>query len=131
MLNADYTPLSFVPLSLWSWQDTVSAVFRDIVTVVSEYDVEVSSPSITMQLPSVIVLKKYVGRTGKGVPCFTRRNLVRTRDSNPRPLPRTSHASLALPLQTAKGREFESHARSSYETSSPASTAAGACTCAT
>ena len=36
---------------------------------------------------------------------------VRTRDSNPRPLPRTLAAPLALPLQTAKGRTFESHAR--------------------
>ena len=36
---------------------------------------------------------------------------VRTRDSNPRPLPRTPPASLALPLQTAK-RVFESHAHS-------------------
>ena len=29
VLNADYTPLSYVPLSLWSWQDTVKAVFRE------------------------------------------------------------------------------------------------------
>ena len=75
VLNADYTPLSYVPLSLWSWQDTVRAVFRDAVTVLSNYDVTVRSPSTSMYLPSVIVLKKYVGRAGKGAPCFTRRNL--------------------------------------------------------
>ena len=76
VLNADYTPLSYVPLSLWSWQDTIRAVIRDAVTVLSEYDVSVRSPSTSMQLPSVIVLKKYVGRNkNKGSPCFTRRNL--------------------------------------------------------
>lgn len=75
VLNADYRPLSYVPLSLWSWQDTVRAVFRDAVTVLAEYDVSVSSPSLSMQLPSVIVLKRYVGRTNRGTPCFTRRNL--------------------------------------------------------
>ena len=46
VLNADYQPLSYVPLSLWSWQDTVRAVFRGSVTVLSEYDVTVRSPSV-------------------------------------------------------------------------------------
>lgn len=75
VLNADYQPLSYVPLSLWSWQDSVKAVFRGAVIVLSEYDVTVSSPSIEMQLPSVIVLKQYVGKLTAGQPCFTRRNL--------------------------------------------------------
>ena len=26
VLNADYRPLSYYPLSLWSWQDTVKSV---------------------------------------------------------------------------------------------------------
>lgn len=78
VLNADYTPLSYVPLSLWSWQDTVRAIFRDAVIVLSNYDgVVVRSPSVTMPLPSVIVLKTYVqpSKPGKGSPGFTRRNL--------------------------------------------------------
>ena len=53
VLNADYTPLSYVPLSVWSWQDTMKAVFRDVATVLASYDKEVSSPSVKMQLPSV------------------------------------------------------------------------------
>ena len=29
VLNADYRPVSYFPLSLWSWQDAVQAVFGD------------------------------------------------------------------------------------------------------
>ena len=38
VLNADYRPLSYYPLSLWSWQDTVKSVFLDRVIIVSKYD---------------------------------------------------------------------------------------------
>ena len=31
VLNADYQPLSYYPLSLWSWQDVVKAVFLERV----------------------------------------------------------------------------------------------------
>ena len=29
VLNADYRPLSYYPLSLWSWQDAIKSVFLD------------------------------------------------------------------------------------------------------
>jgi hypothetical protein len=38
VLNADYRPLSYFPLSLWSWQDTIKAVFLDRVHIVEQYD---------------------------------------------------------------------------------------------
>ena len=60
VLNADFRPLSYFPLSVWSWQDAVKAVFLDRVNIVSEYDDEVHSPSFSMRLPSVIALKQYV-----------------------------------------------------------------------
>ena len=72
-LNADFRPLSYFPLSLWSWQDTVKAVFLERVNVVSEYDYEVHSPNFAMQLPSVIALKQYVPLNRK--PAFTRFNV--------------------------------------------------------
>lgn len=76
VLNADFTPLSYVPLSLWSWQDTIRACLRDAVTVVDTYDVDVRSPSLTMALPSVIVLKRYIPqRQRDAVPAFSHRNL--------------------------------------------------------
>jgi 5-methylcytosine-specific restriction endonuclease McrA len=73
VLNADYRPLSYFPLSLWSWQDTVKAVVLDRVEVISEYDAEIHSPSVAMRLPSVISLKEYVKQDRS--PAFTRFNL--------------------------------------------------------
>ena len=60
VLNADYQPLSYFPLSLWGWQDTIKAVFLDRVNIVAEYEKKVNSASFTMNLPSVISLKKYI-----------------------------------------------------------------------
>ena len=38
VLNADFRPLSYFPLSTLPWQDTVTAVVKDHVSVVEEYD---------------------------------------------------------------------------------------------
>ena len=73
VLNADFRPLSYFPLSLWSWQNAVKAVFLERVNVVSEYDLFVHSPSLTLSLPSVISLKDYVPMTRQ--PAFTRFNV--------------------------------------------------------
>jgi hypothetical protein len=73
VLNADYRPLSYYPLSLWSWQDTVKSVFLDRVIIVSTYDRVVRSPSFNMQLPSVIALKDYI--VPQSQPSFTRFNV--------------------------------------------------------
>ncbi len=78
VLNADFRPLSYFPLSLWSWQDAIKAVFMSRVSVVSEYDHVVHSPSMEMRLPSVIALKDYVHVTSR--PAFTRFNVF-LRDS--------------------------------------------------
>ncbi len=73
VLNADYRPLSYLPLSLWSWQAAVKAVFLDRVAVLAEYDAELRSPSLSMRIPSVVVLKRYI-RPPRRV-AFTRFNL--------------------------------------------------------
>jgi hypothetical protein len=58
VLNADFSPLSYAPLSLWSWKKTVSSVFRGSAQVVSEYDEWIiRSPNLDLNLPSVIALK--------------------------------------------------------------------------
>jgi 5-methylcytosine-specific restriction endonuclease McrA len=73
VLNADFRPLSYYPLSLWSWQDAIKAAFLERVNIVSEYDVVVHSPSFQMQLPSVVSLKTYVKPSRN--PAFTRFNV--------------------------------------------------------
>lgn len=73
VLNADYRPLSYFPLSLWPWQDAVKASFLDRVSIVAEYDDVVHSPSMEMRIPSVVVLREYVKPALH--PAFTRFNL--------------------------------------------------------
>lgn len=73
VLNADYRPLSYLPLSLWSWQDAVKAAYLDRVTIVAEYDEVVRSPSTEIRIPSVVVLKDFVHPTKSTA--FTRFNL--------------------------------------------------------
>ena len=73
VLNADYTPLSYYPLSLWPWQTAVKAVFLERVDIVANYVREVHSPTRTMHIPSVIALRQYVRPSE--YPAFTRFNL--------------------------------------------------------
>jgi len=73
VLNADYRPLSYYPLSIWSWQDAIKAVFLDRVNIVSQYDKTVRSPSFEMRLPSVVSLKTYIKPARH--PAFTRFNV--------------------------------------------------------
>ena len=73
VLNADFRPLSYFPLSVWSWQDAIKAVFLDRVSVLNEYDAVVRSPSTTFRLPSVIALKDYIPAARR--PAFTRFNV--------------------------------------------------------
>ena len=73
VLNADFRPLSYYPLSLCSWQDAIKSVFLNRVSIIESYDKEVHSPSISYSLPSVIALKDYVMLQRK--PAFTRFNV--------------------------------------------------------
>jgi len=73
VLNADFRPLSYYPLSLWTWQEAVKAAFLDRVTILAEYDDVVRSPTTEIKIPSVVVLKDYV-HPQKRV-AFTRFNL--------------------------------------------------------
>ena len=73
VLNADYTPLSYYPLSLWPWQTAIKAVFLERVDIIASYDRQVHSPSLDMKVPSVIALRQYVRPSE--FPAFTRFNL--------------------------------------------------------
>ena len=73
VLNADFRPLSYFPLSLWCWRDAIKAVFLDRVNVLAEYEITVRSPAFEMAVPSVIALKEYVPPARR--PAFTRFNV--------------------------------------------------------
>ena len=73
VLNADFRPLSYYPLSIWCWQDAVKSVFLDRVSIVSNYKRKIRSPSFEMILPSVIALKSFIQPSKN--PNFTRFNV--------------------------------------------------------
>ena len=73
VLNADFRPLSYFPLSLCSWQDAIKSVCLNRVTVIECYSKKIHSPSKTFNLPSVIALKNYI--IFKRKPAFTRFNV--------------------------------------------------------
>ena len=79
ILNADGLPLTVVPLSTLKWQESIKLMFLDNAEVLAFYDTwEVHSPSLTIKVPSVLLLRDYVkvSRTVK----FSRDN-VRLRDN--------------------------------------------------
>mmetsp|Transcript_28185 Transcript_28185/g.110739 ORF Transcript_28185/g.110739 Transcript_28185/m.110739 type:complete len:270 (-) Transcript_28185:951-1760(-) len=75
VLNADYQPLSYLPLSVWPWQEAVKAFYLDRVSIVATYNSEVRSPSVTMEIPSVVCLRSYHKHSLKSIPAFTRFNV--------------------------------------------------------
>ena len=80
VLNADFRPLSYYPLSLWCWQDAIKSVFLNRVSIVSTYERKVRSPSFEMSLPSVIALKVLLNhlhiQTLQGLTYFLEINLL-------------------------------------------------------
>lgn len=61
VLNADCQPLSLHPLSIVPWQEAMKLIYTNKASVALEYeDKFVHSPSVTMNVPSVIILNQYV-----------------------------------------------------------------------
>ena len=73
LLNANFYPISYFPLSLVHWQNAIKAAFLGRVNIVSEYDIEIRSKNTSMKIPSVVSLKKFI--TFKSTPTFNRFNV--------------------------------------------------------
>lgn len=74
ILNANWQPLSWLPLSIIGWQQAIKLQFMDRIKVIEYYDDwEVHSPSLTMQVPALAITKDYHAFQ-KGVR-FSRQNL--------------------------------------------------------
>jgi 5-methylcytosine-specific restriction endonuclease McrA len=67
VLNADFRPQSLYPLSTKDAWEAIKNVYEDVVTVVAEYDEVVRSPTVTMRIPSVIALRRFVKPHGRVV----------------------------------------------------------------
>lgn len=62
VLNGDGAPLTVVPLSALHWHDAIKLMYIDRVNILEEYDDwEVRSPSMTLKVPSVLMLRDFVG----------------------------------------------------------------------
>ncbi|MDO9707190.1 HNH endonuclease [Paracraurococcus lichenis] len=60
VLNADMQPLSWAPLSVWTWQEAIVAVMQDRVIQLKAYeDVVVRSAARSYEVPAVVALKSY------------------------------------------------------------------------
>jgi 5-methylcytosine-specific restriction endonuclease McrA len=75
VLNADGRPLSTWPLSLIPAQDAVHALYRERVTVVeNRNDAVFRSPSVTVPVPKVVMLRHYAPIAAE--PKFCRRSIL-------------------------------------------------------
>src|ERR1019366_6122295 len=75
ILNSDMNPLSIIPLSVISWQEAIKLLYQDKVTAVEFYsDWAVHSQNLVMQVPAVVMTKKY-HETATRVR-FTKQNLL-------------------------------------------------------
>lgn len=73
-LNADFSPMAVAPLSTINWREAVKLMYLDQIDVIEWYeDWFVHSPSVTLQVPSVIVSKTYV-KTSRSIK-FNKTNL--------------------------------------------------------
>ena len=59
VLNADGRPLATFPLSLISAEAAIQAVVKDSVSVVENWDRAFHSPSTTITIPKVVMLREY------------------------------------------------------------------------
>lgn len=78
VLNADFQPLRLVPLSTLDWKEAVCLVYKGSAKVLENYDREIRSPTKSMKIPSVIVLKEY--KHVDHVPRYSKYN-VKLRDN--------------------------------------------------
>jgi 5-methylcytosine-specific restriction endonuclease McrA len=65
----------YMPIKILRWQDAIKMVYEGTVRVVAEYDEEIRSPSISMQMPAVLVIKKLTRRANRGSVKFSRANV--------------------------------------------------------
>lgn len=75
LLNSDGRPLSILPLSTLTWQESIKLLVLDRINVLEWHpDWEVHSQSVTMRVPSVVSTREYISRSKQGIN-FNRSNV--------------------------------------------------------
>jgi 5-methylcytosine-specific restriction endonuclease McrA len=60
ILNANWQPLSWLPLSVINWQQAIKLQFMERIEIIEYYDDwVVHSPSITLMVPALAITKDY------------------------------------------------------------------------
>lgn len=73
ILNADYRPVSYYPLSTNSMRRVLKSIVKNKLTVLEEYEEEIKIGGSTIKLPKTAILKKYVKTHQE--PKFSRYNI--------------------------------------------------------
>jgi len=73
VLNADFTPVSVLPLSVWGFERTLRNHLKERITPLDFYDVTLRSPSFEYRPPTVVALKSYVKKPN--IVAFSRMNI--------------------------------------------------------
>ena len=74
LLNADAQPLSFLPLSVISWQNAMKAYFQGKVKILETHPTrKLHSATLTFDLPTVVISTEYQKRPSHAR--FSRRNM--------------------------------------------------------
>lgn len=61
VLNADAQPLTILPIATNNWKDSIKAMYEGTVDVLHVHqNWTVRSPSVELQVPSVIILRHYI-----------------------------------------------------------------------
>lgn len=75
VLNADFNPLSIIPLSTISWQDAIRLIYLDKVSAIEYYENwEIRSQRQTIVVPTVVITKQYFAN--QYAVKFSKRNLL-------------------------------------------------------
>lgn len=74
LLNADGRPLTTYPISFISAEDAIKAVYKDRAFVLEEWEEVFRSPSTTIKVPKVLMLRQYAPIDSQ--PKFCRRSIL-------------------------------------------------------
>lgn len=68
LINADGNPVKSYPLSVVHWKSAIKICYQHRCNIISEYeDWQVHSPSVTINVPAIIMSKEYIKPINNGV----------------------------------------------------------------